>query len=176
MLNDFQRKREESVKVKLVLALGVGALVFAGIAQGAGLFTASAPNKRLARERTLIRKAQRSRHRGRSGGATISARRGPRGPRGPRGFQGPPGPPGSFSSLIQVSGAEAFLCSRGLECSIESAHVECPTGTAVVSGGWAGAFLGFVFFSFAEHNGWSVGVVNEGTEATSFHAIAVCAT
>lgn len=77
--------------------------------------------------------------------------------------------------MTQVSGPEVFMCGFEFECSIQAAHAECPPGTRVISGGWAGVFFGTTFFSFAAGNGWSVGVANEGELSARFHAVADCA-
>ncbi len=166
------------MKIKLVLAVALGMLAFAGIAEAAGLFNGrpAMQNALLKRERTLMRKARLRGRRAAPQAGVSRARRGPRGFRGPRGAQGPQGPPGAFSTITQVAGPETYLCGYEYECSVEAAHAECPAGSHVVSGGWAGPFLGTVFFSFASGNGWSVGVANEGLYGTSFHATAICVT
>jgi hypothetical protein len=169
---------------KLIGAVLLGLLVFAGIAQAAGIFdSAEAEQDYAARESLLTRQALHS------GGASASriGRRGPRGIRGPRGPQGPvgpkgatgatgaTGPAGSFSRIIQVSGPDVFVCGFEFECSIGAAHAECPAGTHAIGGGWAGVFFGTTYFSFAAGNGWSVGVANEGQTGTTYHATALCA-
>lgn len=160
------------MKLKIVGLAVLGLLAAAAVAQAAGVFdNAAASNQRLARQKVLTRKAE-------SVEQLARVRRGPRGPRGPKGSAGstgPAGPKGSFSTITQVSGPETFICNYELACSIGSAHAECPPGTRVISGGWAGAFYGTTYFSFASGNGWSVGVANEGINGTTYHAVALCA-
>lgn len=166
------------MKIKLVLAVAFGMFAFAGIAQAAGLF-----DNRPAGAAALMHRAEALT---RSTATARFARRGPRGfrgpqgPRGPQGTQGVPGsagPKGAFSTVTQVSGPSTTLCGYEYECSIGTAHAECPAGSRVVSGGFSGLYTGEVFFQFASGNGWSVGAANWSTvPLTSFHATAICVT
>lgn len=183
-VQNFNKERE-NVRIKIVVSAALCVLGFAGAAKAAGVFDSSDPqNPLLQRERALI---MQSVHGQTQGASASRVRRGPRGPRGSKGqtgasgpkgatgATGPAGPAGSFSSFVEVSGPETTLCGFEFLCSVGSAHAECPAGTHVISGGWAGVFFGTVYFSASEGNGWSVGIANEDTSSASYYATALCA-
>jgi hypothetical protein len=113
---------------------------------------------------------------------------GPRGPRGPRGFPGPAGPAGAAGSfttanLAQVAGGVVHLCPLGGgSCAVGSSTATCPTGKAVLGGGWIGESADPPVAATVAYNGptgassWGVLMVNDTSALTaSFHAVAVCA-
>ena len=170
------------MKLKIIGVVAIALLAFAGAAQASGLFDRD--SDQVSTMRALERAAL---HPG-ADVATASARRGPRGFKGPRGAKGaagpkgatgaagPAGPAGTFGTITQVTGPNVTLCGFEFQCSIGTAHAECPPGTRVIGGGFGGLFTGEDFFSFAAGNGWSVGAANWSENAlTSFHATAMCA-
>jgi hypothetical protein len=77
--------------------------------------------------------------------------------------------PGDFPNgqLVTVSKTNTFPLA-----SVDYTYVDCPNGTAVVSGGYVvlGGFDGWqrtnVFFAIRSGNGWAVGVNNKGAPHT----------
>lgn len=169
------------MKIKFVVAAGVGALAFAGIAQGAGMFNHEDEHLNQLQRREVVLEqnfAQPS--------AGISrARRGPkgargaRGPKGAAGAPGAPGPKGTFGSISSVSSAPTFLCSFETgPCAVGSAGVTCPPGTTLVGGGYTGAGIltTVTYDAPSGANSWGViGVNFDEVSVANFRAVAQCA-
>jgi hypothetical protein len=169
------------VKIKFAAAIAVVALVFAGAAQAAGVLNAGQEGDPAeTKEHALAQKLD-QRTTSAPLGALARTRRGARGPRGPKGpagapgVPGAPGPRGTFGAITAVKGPSTFLCGwESGACSVGASTAQCPAGTTVVSGGYAGAGVR-AFIDSPVPGGWYVGAANESALSTTFYAIALCA-
>jgi hypothetical protein len=161
------------MKLKLMAAVATGALVFAGVAQAAGLFEGSSPQSKLMqREKAMVRAL----HQG-ANDSVRRAPRGPKGPRGPRGPQGVAGPAGAFSKITTVQGPSRLLGQAPSAASIALSTASCPPGYQVIGGGWQGGGISATVSYNAPGGGsWSVIMTNnDEVTAVIFNAVAVCA-
>jgi hypothetical protein len=112
--------------------------------------------------------------------AAPAAKRGPRGPRGPRGTRGPAGPRGlaGIASISVVDGPATPQCPNGGgTCQVASSEAVCPTGSAVVGGGFETATPDNVvgYAKRINPTTYAVIAVNWWAAPSSIKAQAICA-
>ncbi|HEX3734127.1 MAG TPA: hypothetical protein VHU86_03130 [Solirubrobacterales bacterium] len=179
------------MKSKIVMIVApIALLAVTGIAHGAGLFEHKDSRLDGIQQRTQTLENGLQHPQNASDGR---ANRRPRGPRGPRGAQGPKGatgatgakgatgatgPKGAFGTITIVTSAPAYLCSYEVGvCAVGSARAECPPGSVLIGGGYAGAgILTTVTYDASSGNGWGIVAINfDEYPVTNLRATAQCA-
>jgi hypothetical protein len=173
------------MKIRLIGAVLLALLVFAGVAQAAGVFDHDDPAKDLvakrvhALEQTLRNEGEATTSRLRRGPKGSRGPRGARGPQGPKGATGAVGPKGAFGSVTSPASAAISLCPFGAgACAVGGTRVECPPGTVLTGGGYIGAgILTTVTWSASIGNAWAIIAVNldEEQSVPGLKAVAQCA-
>jgi hypothetical protein len=184
------------MKLKVLACALIALLAVAGVARAAGAFRHSDPQMDVLEEKKTALEGALGEKATELADALQKPQRGPRGPRGPKGATGengatgpkgangatgptgPTGPPGTFGTVAPVVGAGTYLCAYETgPCAVGSANVQCPPGTTVVGGGYAGAgIITTVTFSAPSGNGWGIVAINlDEIPVTSLKAVAQCA-
>jgi hypothetical protein len=84
----------------------------------------------------------------------------------------------AFSTVIDVQGRRATLCSAGRVCSAGTSTAVCPAGTVPIAGGWRALLddATVVENRRSSTSNWSVTIANNSPSSGGFfNATAVCA-
>ena len=160
--------------MKTGLALLLFSLIVAGSAFAGGALVTSAQIKngtiQVADMSPQAVRALRG-QRGADGANGAPGPQGPSGPQGPPGIAGAPGPAGGFNpaKVTVITGGQASIPSYGVGTST----ADCPAGTRVIAGGFAGS--GDPFVSAPSGNSWRVSASTEFSSGANVTAYAVCA-
>ena len=179
---------------RLVILTGCALIALGGVAKATGVIDGPGSRPTFEKEEAVLAKIE-GREAGISQELKTRGARGPKGAKGAKGATGPAGPKGAtgatgatgpagaagpagtIAAVQVVRGPQIPICGwEAGACSVSSSSVTCPAGTILVSGGYSGAGVRAFINEPGAGQVWVVGVTNENSLASSFHATALCGT